>query len=60
MDLEKINKITNILNDSPIRIHLKNINNISIFENEKVVLNDIDRIIEINKQNFNEQLKIVQ
>ena len=36
MDLEKINKITNILNDSPIRIHLKNINNISIFENEKV------------------------
>lgn len=59
MDLEKINKITNILNDSPIRIHLKNINNISIFENEKVVLNDIDRIIEINKQNLHEPLKIV-
>lgn len=59
MDLEKINKITNILNDSPIRIHLKNINNISIFENEKFVLNDIDRIIEINKQNLHEPLKIV-
>lgn len=59
MNLEKINKITSILNNSPIRIHLKNVNNISIFENEKVVLNDIDRIIQINKQNLQEPLKIV-
>ena len=59
MDLEKINKVTNILNDSPIRMYLKNVNNISIFENEKVVLSDIDKIIQINKQNIQEPLKIV-
>lgn len=59
MNLEKINEITSILNDSPIRAHLKNVKDISIFENEKVILSDIDRIIQINKQNLKEPLKIV-
>ena len=59
MNLEKINEITSILNDSPIRSYLKNTNNISFFENEKVILNNIDRIIQINQENLQSPLKIV-
>lgn len=59
MNLEKINEITSILNDSPIRSYLKNTNNISFFENEKVILNNIDRIIQINQENLQNPLKIV-
>lgn len=59
MNLKKINEITSILNDSPIRSYLKNTNNISFFENEKVILNNIDRIIQTNQENLQNPLKIV-
>lgn len=60
MNLKNVETITNILNASPIRKYLKNKNNdISIFENEEKVLSDIDNIIQKNKNNLNNKLKVV-
>lgn len=60
MDIERnINQISNILNNSPIRQHLKNNNKISLFESERNILNDIDKIMKVNKENLQNKLKVV-
>lgn len=52
-------EINNLLNKSPIRLYKSRNSNISFFEDEKNKLNEIDRIIRINKENMENKLKIV-
>lgn len=60
MELEDLNDKINVLETSPIRQHLKRNNNkLSLFEDERVILSDIDKIIKINKENLYNPLKVV-
>jgi small GTP-binding protein len=57
--LQEINKKIDILETSPIRQHLKNNKEISLFEEERVLFSDIHKIIEKSKENLFNPLKIV-
>ena len=60
MNLENINNIVRVLNNSPIRKHLKkNKNSITLFEEERKVLDKIDDIISTNIENLQNPLKAV-
>lgn len=59
MKLKELNEKIDVLETSPIRQYLKNNDKISLFEDEKIELIDIDKIIKINKENLHNPLKIV-
>lgn len=59
VELKELNDKINMLETSPIRQYLKNNNKISLFEDERVILSDIDKIINTNKENLHNPLKIV-
>lgn len=59
MELKELNEKIDILETSPIRQYFKKNNKISLFEDEKIELRDIDKIIKVNKENLNNPLKIV-
>lgn len=60
MNLENINNVARVLDNSPIRKHLKkNKNSITLFEEERKVLDKIDDIISTNIENLQNSLKAV-
>lgn len=60
MNLENINNVVRILDNSPIRRYLKkNKDCITLFEEERKVLNKIDDIISTNIENLQNPLKVV-
>lgn len=59
VELKELNDKISILETSPIRQYLKNNNKISLFEDDRVILSDIDKIINTNKENLHNPLKIV-
>ena len=59
MELKELNEKIDVIETSPIRQYLKNSDKISLFEDEKIELRDIDKIININKENLHNPLKIV-
>ncbi len=59
MKLRELNNVLGKIENSPIRRQIKNNNKISLYEDEKIILSDIDKIIMINKENLHNPLKIV-
>lgn len=60
MKLENISNIVQILDNSPIREYLnKNKNSITLFEEERIALNEIVDIINTNIENLSKPLKAV-
>lgn len=59
MTLGYIENSIDILKTSPIRRYLEGAKEKNIFERERKILNDIDEIIKVNKENLYKKLKVV-
>lgn len=59
MTLGYIKNSIDILKTSPIRRYLEGAKEKNIFERERKILNDIDEIIKVNKENLYKKLKVV-